>query len=219
MKIKMLDRVWSALDRMKQENNAIQDTHGNVSGRDEEGNVWIKPSGVPYNQIRAENIAGITPLKNGSTIQFHGDMKPSVDTVHHIEIYRNFPHIKAICHTHSPHVVAFAIRRQDIKCTTTEQADYFGGPIRCFPYSDLNNWGADLDSLEGEKAVILANHGSLTFAEDPVEAVKLAIMLENIARKNILAGMLDVPESWRYPLPPDEVQAWHERYQNVYGQK
>lgn len=207
--------VLEALRLMAKRNDVIQDTHGNVSGIDGERFMWIKPSGVPYDQIDFDDICGVDFFEGKEV----GKLKPSVDTPHHQAIYVNNPQIKAICHTHSPHVVAYAIRRQHIPCTMTEQADYFGGAIQCYPYSDLDSWGRNLGKLGDQNAVILGNHGGLTFASDPVKAVNLAIQLENVARKNILAGMLEVDEAWRWPLGTEEIKKWFERYNNVYGQQ
>lgn len=205
--------VLEALRLMAKRNDVIQDTHGNVSGIEGQRFMWIKPSGVPYDQIEFDSVCGVD-FFDGKEV---GKLKPSVDTPHHQSIYINNPQIRAICHTHSPHVVAFAIRRQSIPCTMTEQADYFGGDIECFPYSDLDSWGMNLGKLGDRKAVILGNHGGLTFGKTPVEAVKLAIQLENVARKNVLAGVFDIVQRW-HPLEPEEVKRWFERYNNVYGQ-
>lgn len=203
---------------MAKRNDVIQDTHGNVSIRD--GTImWIKPSGVPYEDIKAYDVCGVS-LLDGARIA--GVLKPSVDAEHHASIYKNNPEIGAICHTHSPHVVAHAILGRSIDCVCTEQADYFGGDVPCFAYRDFNSWGEVihleiLKSFETKKAVLLQSHGGLTFASDPVQAVKLAIQLENVARKNVLAGV----HIQRYvgPLGPSEVEKWHRRYNEVYGQK
>lgn len=227
----MIERLVSAFKLMAERNDVLQDTHGNLSVRigDE---IYIKPSGVPFNQIGPKEICRIQIMwKTASwlTLSENG-LRASVDLPHHIQIYRSYPDVTSICHTHSPNVVAHAIIGDDITCCTTEQADYFGSDIKCFPYSDLDSWGRELSvdkywrpitTLAGRKAAILQHHGALTLSNDPIKAVNLAIALENVARKNVLAGMLTVPllEKWRYRLPNEEIAKWHRRYQDVYGQK
>jgi L-ribulose-5-phosphate 4-epimerase len=210
--------LLAGLKSMAKRNDVIRDTHGNLSVMNRcSGMVYIKPSGMPYEDIEAHDVCGIC-ISDG--LQETGlPRKPSVDTVHHLEIYRRAPHIRAICHTHSPYATVFAIGTRGIPILCTEQADYFGGPIRCVPYHDLDTWGAHAVPKEGEKALLLGNHGALTFGSTPKEAVNLAIALENVAQKTYLALMLHDRSGFVYKLPADEVRKWHERYNNVYGQK
>ncbi|MHB8407884.1 MAG: class II aldolase/adducin family protein [Acidiferrobacterales bacterium] len=219
--------AFMAIKLMAAREDVLQDTHGNVSMRLYDGHhdaffntyMWIKPSGVPYNDISAEDLVLMRRKGDpGSADEIlHGHRKPSVDAVHHLTIYQNNPHIGAICHTHSPHVVAFAISELPIPCVSTEQADYFGGPIRCLPYADLNEWGKTVKVEQAERAVLLGHHGLLTFAGSAYEAVNLAIQLENLARKQFIAQTLlqrNLPV-----LPKEEVDKWHERYMTKYGQR
>jgi L-ribulose-5-phosphate 4-epimerase len=215
-------QLFEALQLMAKRDDVIQDTHGNVSVRVDDETMYIKPSGVPYELIRPHDLCEVRFGGNGVHVSLHHSMKPSVDVPHHISIYQNNPHVGAICHTHSPYAVAFAMLEMGIPCVSTEQADYFGGSIRCLPYSDLNNWGKYVwpkespDKTLRERAVLLGHHGVLTFAGNPVEAVNLAIQLENLARKHFLAQTLhhqEIPG-----LPQEEIDKWHQRYQNDYGQ-
>lgn len=215
--------VLKALHKMAELNNVIQDTHGNVSqkyehepSRNYTNNIigfHIKPSGMEYRQIVLEDVCNIRVSGYHSV---YNERKPSVDSVHHGEIYKRCNWIKAICHTHSPYAVAFAGMNSPIRCYLTEHADYFGKTVRCAPYSDLNNWGKDVAEFlqEGEKAVLLGNHGVLTFGDNAIQAVKRAAALENIAMKNYLIETFKRAK----PLDEEEVKKWHERYNNVYGQ-
>ena len=101
---------------------------------------------------------------------------------------------------------------------TTEHADYFGHHVRVLPYRDLDSWG-DFELYSYEKAVILGNHGGLTFANDPVKAVELSLMLENIAEKNHLSRILLPTGLSSNVLSKDEMNKWHKRYSEGYGQK
>lgn len=211
-----IKQLVEALHLMGKRNDVIRDTHGNLSTCVPGGVVYIKPSGVPYEEISGTDIP-FAAVIDGHML--HEPLKPSVDLPHHIEIYRQSPKVGAICHTHSPYATAFAMGIRAIPCLSTEQADYFGGPIRCLEYHDLHTWGAHAAPREGEKALLLGNHGALTFGNTPKEAVDLAIALENVAQKTYLALMLHDPSGFRYRLPEAEVEKWHERYNNVYGQR
>lgn len=218
-------RLLKSLRLMAERNDVIQDTHGNVSVLDGTRALYIKPSGVPYNEITIDSIPRVEFDDEGkvTNVTSEDGLRPSVDTEHHIRIYLDNPDVKAICHTHSPHAVAHAIAGRTLLCYCTEHADYFGGPIRCCSYQDLDNWSKgilEFDPIEdfySRKAVLLRRHGVLTFAADPVEAVNLGIQLENVARKNLLAEQLT--HNYIDPMPSKEVQKWHWRYQNVYGQR
>jgi L-ribulose-5-phosphate 4-epimerase len=204
--------MLSALNIMAKSQGIIEDTHGNVSYRDD-FSFTIKPSGMEYAEIRYDDLVDID-MHTGAV---DGRRKPSVDAEHHRAIYLRNPGVGAICHTHSPYATAFAIAGRDMQVNCTEHADYFGHAIRCLPFASLDRWGwIDLKGTEG--AVLLANHGVLTFSRyrDPVAAVKLAIALEMIAKKYMLAAQLH----WALPEPLDayEVSKWHDRYQNRYGQ-
>lgn len=206
-------RLYSALQLMSSNERLIRDTHGNVSLFDRaQGHVYIKPSGVPYGDIEIDDVCVV----DDSTLrQYSSRRRPSVDLPHHISIYHRHPWIRAICHTHSPYVVAHAIAGRDIRCLSTEQADYFGGPVNVLPYADLNDWGDQVSVSGSTRAVLLERHGALTFAADPVEAVKLAVALENVAEKNYLAWVLGGQVE---PLPDRSIDQWHRRYRDGYGQ-
>lgn len=187
--------------------DVVKDTHGNLSVRYEDG-FLIKPSGMNYKEIKDIDVCYCDMDLTTGNIR-----KPSVDSVHHRDIYKNHWWIDAICHTHSPYAVSYAMREESILCKCTEHADYFGDTIKCLPYQDLNSWGS-FKIEPGQRAVLLGRHGVLTFGKTPKEAVKLAIALENVAMKTYLADN-------RGKIPPmlkKERQKWHERYLNEYGQ-
>lgn len=209
---------FDLLDALHMMEDVVDDNHGNVSARIGDA-VWIKPSGMPYREITVEDL--VVSSLDGKIVTSNAGRKPSVDLVNHLAIYRRHPEIGAICHTHSPYVVAFAAQGWGITCYTTEQADRFGGHISCNDFvKDPDGWGDEV-RFDGRrdcsrKAALLQNHGGLTFADDPVEAVKLAEHLENIAKKTHLAITL-------FPVGTNElsgkdIKTWHERYNTKYGQ-
>ena len=108
-------------------------TWGNVSGIDrEKGLVVIKPSGVDYDKMTAEDMV-VTDL-DGKVVD--GKLKPSSDLMTHLEFYKNFPNIGGVVHTHSINAVAWAQAGKDIPALGTTHADYFYGPIPCTRYID-----------------------------------------------------------------------------------
>ena len=101
-------------------------TWGNVSGIDRQrGLIAIKPSGVPYAELRPEQIVVVD--LDGLVVE--GKLKPSSDTPTHLALYRAFPNIGGIVHTHSRHATIFAQARREIPCLGTTHADHFHGPV------------------------------------------------------------------------------------------
>lgn len=193
--------------------DVIKDNHGNLSVRDGDA-IHIKPSGMHFAEITKADICSVD-LATGDPFAFN-KRKSSVDTQHHLSIYRRYPRINAICHTHSPYVTAFALAFKPIHCYGTEHADFFGRMIRVIPYSDLNTWGDNTFLDSDEAAVLLERHGCLTFAESPRKAVELAAALENVAQKTHLMLQLD-PNRDKFDV--HERMKWHERYNGGgYGQ-
>jgi L-ribulose-5-phosphate 4-epimerase len=203
----------SGLKQMAEMKDIIRDTHGNLSVLAPGGVVCIKPSGMPYESICEEDIVCVA-ISDGEILM--GKKKPSVDLPHHLAIYRRHPWINSICHTHSPYATAFAISGEDIECACTEHADYFGGPIICRGYRDLDSWGPALELDGDEKAVLLERHGTLTFGNTPKQAVNLAAALENVAQKTFLAR--NIRPRRETSMYDDEIQKWHRRYNTSYGQ-
>ena len=109
--------------------NLVTFTWGNVSGIErEKGLMVIKPSGVEYDGMTAEDMV-VVSLDTGEQVE--GKWKPSSDTKTHLELYRAFPGVGGIVHTHSPYAVAWAQAGEDIPCFGTTHADYFYGSIPC----------------------------------------------------------------------------------------
>jgi L-ribulose-5-phosphate 4-epimerase len=168
-------------------------TFGNVSGISrEDGMVVIKPSGVPYAEMKPEHLV-ITDL-SGRHVE--GALRPSSDLPTHLVLYREFPEIGGVAHTHSEYATAWAQARKPIPCFGTTHADYFHGPVPVtseIPDSEVaedyeKNTGhfivrslrqADSAATPG---VLVANHGPFTWGKDPATAAHNAAILESIAR-------------------------------------
>ncbi|PXA68750.1 L-ribulose-5-phosphate 4-epimerase [Cryobacterium arcticum] len=201
-------------------NGLVVWTGGNVSGRVPGAELFvIKPSGVDYADLAPENMilcdlhGNVIPETPGS------DRSPSSDTAAHAYVYRNMPEVGGVVHTHSTYATAWAARGEEIPCVITAMADEFGGPI---PVGRFAIIGDDtigqgiVEALTGHRsrAVLMQNHGPFTIGKDARDAVKAAVMVEDVARTVHLArqgGEL-------IPIPQEAIDSLFNRYQNVYGQ-
>ena len=180
-------------------------TWGNVSGIDrEKGLVVIKPSGVAYASMRPEDMVVIA-LETGERVE--GALAPSSDTPTHLELYRAFPALGGIVHTHSTYAVAWAQVRQDIPCYGTTHADYFYGAVPCTRELAQEEIDAGYEAYTGRiivetfqerqidptnvPAVLCANHGPFAWGENPAQAVCHAAVLEAVAQMALLTRLLD----------------------------
>jgi L-ribulose-5-phosphate 4-epimerase len=201
-------------------NGLVVWTGGNVSGRVPGADLFvIKPSGVSYDDLAPSNMilcdldGSVIPGTPGS------DRSPSSDTAAHAYVYRHMPEVGGVVHTHSTYAVAWAARREEIPCVITAMADEFGGPVPVGPFAIIGDDSIGrgiVETLRGHRsrAVLMANHGPFTIGADAKDAVKAAVMVEDVARSVHLAreaGPL-------VPIPQEAIDSLYDRYQNVYGQ-
>jgi L-ribulose-5-phosphate 4-epimerase len=196
-------------------------TGGNVSARVPGADLFvIKPSGVEYEDLAPDNMVlcdldgSVVPGAPGS------DRSPSSDTAAHAYVYRNMPHVGGVVHTHSTYATAWAARGAAIPCVITGMADEFGGEIPVGPFAIIGDDSIGrgiVQTLSGHRsrAVLMQNHGVFTIGKDAKDAVKAAVMCEDVARTIHIARQLGEP----IPIPQDKIDALFDRYQNVYGQK
>ncbi|MHB8635505.1 MAG: class II aldolase/adducin family protein [Fimbriimonadaceae bacterium] len=189
---------------------------GNASGYDPRSNtLLIKPSGVDYDRLTADALVMVDVL-TGTPVG-GSRLKPSVDLPHHLFLYRTYPELGGIVHTHSNYATAFAAVGQPIPLVLTAIADEFGGEIPCTPYVDNEgeNIGEAIVKCRTQApAILLGNHGLFAWGETPRAALKAAIMAEDVAKTIWLAKQIGTPSL----LSATEALKWHERYQNRYGQ-
>jgi len=166
-------------------------TWGNVSGRDDEGRVAIKPSGVAYDAMTPADIVVLD--LDGNVLE--GSLSPSSDTPTHLAIYRAFDSVRGVAHTHSPRAVAFAQARREIPCLGTTHADHFHGPVpvtrplRADEVQEAYEAGTGrviverFDRLDpvAVPGVLVAGHGPFTWGPSVAAATDNAIALESIA--------------------------------------
>jgi L-ribulose-5-phosphate 4-epimerase len=188
---------------------------GNVSAHDRErGTVLIKPSGVDYDTLTPAAVVEVDAV-SGEPID--ESLRPSVDLPHHLYLYRHLPEVLAVVHTHSNFATAFAAVGRPIPACLTAIADEFGGEIPCAPYVD--NEGehigeAILEHRTQAPGILLGSHGVFAWGDSVANALKAAVMIEDVARTVWYA--LQIGEL--RPLPDDEIAKWHGRYQHRYGQ-
>ena len=168
-------------------------TWGNVSGLyRESGLVVIKPSGVSYERMRAEDMVVVDLQGRG----VEGDLRPSSDTPTHLALYRAFPHIGGITHTHSTYATMFAQAQKEIPCLGTTHADHFYGPVPVTRTLTREEVEGDYEAETGQviverfakldakavPAVLVANHGPFAWGGDAGASVKNAVALEEVAK-------------------------------------
>jgi L-ribulose-5-phosphate 4-epimerase len=173
--------------------NLVLYTFGNASGISrEEGLVVIKPSGVPYKDMRPEHLV-VTDLL-GNVVE--GDLKPSSDLPTHLVLYNQFAEIGGVAHTHSEYATAWAQARRSIPCFGTTHADYFHGQIPVTYTMTDEEIAEDYEKNTGyvivrslqqtspsaTPGVLVANHGPFAWGEDAGAAAHNAVILEAIAR-------------------------------------
>jgi L-ribulose-5-phosphate 4-epimerase len=198
-------------------------TWGNVSGIDRDaGLMVIKPSGVSYDEMTVDDMVVVT-LDNETV---WGTRKPSSDTKTHTALYRAFPEIGGVAHTHSTHAVAWAQARRSIPCLGTTQADYCAGDVPCTAPLTAEEVTRDYETETGNaitrrfadldpKAVpmvLVAGHGPFSWGGSPDEAVMNAVILEEAARMATLTVTISGQQP---PALEDYVLDYH--YQRKHG--
>jgi len=168
-------------------------TWGNVSGIDRETGLFvIKPSGVDYDVLKPEDMV----VMNLDGEKVEGNYKPSSDTATHLELYKAFPEVGGIVHTHSPWATSWAQAGRSIPCYGTTHADYFYGEIPCSRGLTVAEIAREYEKNTGlvvietfkdknpmhVPGVILENHGPFTWGKDADEAVHNAVVLEEVAK-------------------------------------
>lgn len=195
-------------------NHLVAWTSGNISGLDRaSGLVAIKPSGIRYEDLRAEHMV-VLDLQ-GKILE--GELRPSSDTASHLHIYRARPDVGGVVHTHSRYATAFAALGKPIPCVLTAMADEFGGAIPCAGFALIG--GEDIgkavvETIGGSPAVLLKNHGVFTIGPDAEAAVKAAVMTEDVAATVWMALQIGRPEE----IAAEDIVRLHDRYKSNYGQ-
>jgi L-ribulose-5-phosphate 4-epimerase len=215
--VSALRREVCALHAELPRNALVAWTSGNISARiPDEDLMVIKASGISYDDLDQDAIV-VCDL-SGELVE--GELTPSSDAATHGVIYREMADVGGVAHTHSAYATAWAIHGEAIPCVMTAMADEFGGEIPIGPFAligDEEIGRGVVETLQGHRspAVLMRAHGVFTVGASARDAVKSAVMCEDVARTVHLARALGPIE----PLEPDQIDALWERYQNVYGQR
>ena len=212
------EQVYEA-NRLLPRHGLVTFTWGNASQADRAaGVVAIKPSGVEYEALTPRDMV-VLDLESGRVVE--GGLNPSSDTRTHLELYRAFPDLGGVVHTHSPSAVAWAQAGRDIPCYGTTHADYFYGPVPCARQLTQAEIDEDYEKNTGAvivetfrrrgldpmhlPGVICSSHGPFTWGKDAAQAVYHAVVLEEVAKMAILTREVDPSAS----PAPQRVQDKH----------
>ncbi len=197
---KLKNEVYSANMKLT-ELGLVINTWGNVSGRDPEtGLVVIKPSGVEYSELKPSDL----PVLDLEGKIVEGDMRPSSDTPTHLALYRAFPCIGGVTHTHSMYAVAFAQAGRSIPALGTTHADYFPGDVPCTRPLTPSEIAGDYEAETGKviveaiekigadrmRAALVFSHGPFTWGQTAAESVDVSYVMEVIAEMAYRTEML-----------------------------
>jgi len=211
-----LKSTVAALHAELPRNGLVVWTAGNVSARVPGADLLvIKPSGVSYDELTPEAMV----VCDFDANLVEGTRSPSSDTAAHAYVYKHMPSVGGVVHTHSDYATAWAARREPIPCVLTMIADEFGGEIPVGPFALIGDDSIGRGIVETlrasrSRAVLMANHGPFTIGTDARDAVKAAVMVEDVARTVHLSRQLGEP----VPLAQADIDRLFDRYQNVYGQ-
>ena len=198
------DRVCAAnLDLV--DKGVVIYTWGNVSGiSDDRKYMVIEPSGVDYAGMSPDDMV-VVSIETGEKVE--GKWNPSSDTKTHLALYRKYPEIKGIVHTHSTNAVAFAQAGIDIPALGTTQADYFYGDIPCARELTKGEVESDYEANTGKvivetienrrldpiavPGIVVKNHGPFAWGKSPENAVYNAVVMEKVAEMDLKTLMLN----------------------------
>ncbi len=206
------ERVWRQNMRLPAE-GLVSLTWGNVSGRSDDGQlIAIKPSGVPYDEMTPDDIVVVD--LDGRVVE--GDLRPSVDTATHLELYRAFPGIGGMVHVHSTYATAFSQARRPLVCLGTTHADHFAGVVPVTRQLTAAEVASEYEANTGRvivehfreagtdatlvPAIFAAGHGPFVWGASEAAAVDNAVALEACAKIAVLTATLADGEP--VPLEP-----------------
>ncbi len=199
---KLKEQVFQA-NLLLPKHGLVTFTWGNVSGIDrEKGLVVIKPSGVAYETMKAKDMV-VLELESGKVVD--GELKPSSDTPTHLELYKAFPNIGGIVHTHSRWATSFAQAGRGIAALGTTHGDYFYGEIPCTRKMTEAEIQAEYEKETGTviietfkdknpdaiPGVVVYSHGPFAWGKDVMDAVHNAVVMEEVAFMNIQTMILN----------------------------
>jgi L-fuculose-phosphate aldolase len=188
----------------------VEGTAGNISARQEDGNIVITPSSVDYALMQLDDLVVIDP--DGHTVSAKDGRSASSEKLLHLACYQAFDDVGSVIHSHPVHATMFAVTRQDIPACIDEFSIYVGGDVRCSEYaaSGTPEVGEQaVKALEGRGAALIANHGMVAVGPNPANALHITALVERSAHIVWGARVLGAP----VPLP-DQV---NDGFAAIYG--
>lgn len=205
--------VWQANIKLAKSGLVVL-TWGNVSGVDRKAGVMaIKPSGVDYDNLKPEDIV-VLSIDSGKVVD--GILRPSSDTPSHLVLYQEFPSIGGVVHTHSPYATGWAQAGREIPCFGTTHADYFYGPVPLTRHLTPEEIKTEYERNTGKlitehflknklnpdefPGVLVPNHGVFSWGRDPMYALEVSIVLEEVAKMGFFTVLLNPDSSIQQTL-------------------
>lgn len=192
----------------------VAGTWGNISARVDEEYMVITPSGMDYERLCPEEMVVV----NMNTLEYEGNLKPSIEAVVHAAVYRNRPEANGIMHTHSNYALTIATARKGIPPICDDQVQILGGDVRLAAYTmpGTKEMAAEVvAAMEGRTGALIANHGAITLGRTLTEAYIASQVLEKTAMIYIncqsIGGAVEISE--------EDIKIFHEFFLNKYGQK
>ena len=192
----------------------VAGTWGNISARIDDEYMAITPSGMDYDGLSDEQMV----IVNMNTLEYEGNLKPSIEAIVHAGIYKARPDVNGIMHTHSTNALTVATARKEIPPICEDQVQILGGSVRCAEYAmpgTREMADACIKALEGRHGATIANHGAITCDISLAKAFTGSMVLEKTAQVFIDCQALGGPVE----LPSEDVETFNDFFRNKYGQR
>ena len=192
----------------------VAGTWGNISARIDDEYMAITPSGMDYDGLSDEQMV----IVNMNTLEYEGNLKPSIEAIVHAGIYKARPDVNGIMHTHSTNALTVATARKEIPPICEDQVQILGGSVRCAEYAMPGTQemaDACIKALEGRHGATIANHGAITCDISLAKAFTGSMVLEKTAQVFIDCQALGGPVE----LPSEDVETFNDFFRNKYGQR
>ncbi|MGE9942947.1 class II aldolase/adducin family protein [Bariatricus sp. SGI.161] len=195
------------------ESGLVAGTWGNISARIDEDYMVITPSGMDYSRLYPEQMV----IVNMNTLEYEGNLKPSIEAVVHSAIYKDRPEVNGVVHTHSTYALTVATARKEIPPICDDQVQILGGSVRLAGYTmpGTKEMAAEVVKALKERAgALIANHGAITVGRTVAEAFTGSNVLEKAAQVYINSMAIGGPTE----ISQEDIDFFHDFFLNKYGQ-
>ena len=192
----------------------VAGTWGNISARVDEDYMVITPSGMDYERLCPDDMV----IVNMNTLEYEGNLKPSIETVVHSAVYKDRPEVNGIVHTHSTYALTVATARKEIPPICDDQVQILGGSVRLAGYTmpGTKEMAKEvIRALKERAGALIANHGAITVGRTLAEAYTGSVVLEKTAKIDIdcqsIGGAVEISQA--------DIDFFHDFFMNKYGQR